>query len=392
MANTAIDAAALESAFSLFNEQSSELEKSYRELEIKVARLTRQLTASKTARHRELLEKERLSKRLSRLLEVLPGAVIVLDGNGVVRERNTRAREFLNSPLTGHAWQQIVRREFCPGDSTDGELRLNDGRWLSLSRDTLQQDDEEILLLTDITETRRTSELLQRQQRLSGIGEMMAKLGHQIRTPLAAALLYASQLGDSAPARQRKTISRIMQRLHDLRDTVDDLLCYAGGAKRSEQPVSALALLEDVVASVTPQLGPRDSVRIELREPDIVFEANGEALKGALGNLVTNSLQSCDGAAEIELGAVRSSDQVFLTVTDNGPGIPTDIRERVFEPFYSTRPQGTGLGLAVVRSVAEAHDGDVLLDSGSSGTTVAMCLPQQQVDVAAKMMANHRYA
>ena len=392
MANAPINAAALESAFSQFNEQSNELEKSYRELEGKVTQLTCQLTASQSARHRELLEKEFLSNRLSRMLEVLPGAIIVIDEHGVIRERNTRSSQFLGSPLLGHAWREIARREFCPGESTDGELRLKGGRWLSLSRQTLGEQGEEILLLTDITETRRMSELMQRQQRLSGIGEMMAKLGHQIRTPLAAALLYASQLGDTATANQRKSISRIMQRLHDLRDTVDDLLYYAGGAKRSGEPVNASNLLKEVLASVSPQLTTCDSINIELSEPDIIFEANGEALKGALSNLVTNSLQSCTEEARIELAAIRSSDQVFLTVTDNGPGIPEENRERVFEPFFTTRPQGTGLGLAVVRSVAEAHDGEVLLDSGPSGTTVAICLPQHQADVAARIMAKQEYA
>jgi two-component system sensor histidine kinase FlrB len=98
-------------------------------------------------------------------------------------------------------------------------------------------------------------------------------------------------------------------------------------------------------------------------------------LKGALLNLVNNALQACGANARIELGAVRSNNQICLTVTDNGDGISDEIRSRIFEPFFTTRPQGTGLGLAVVRSVADVHNGEVLVDSGPKGTTFAICLP-----------------
>ena len=131
--------------------------------------------------------------------------------------------------------------------------------------------------------------------------------------------------------------------------------------------------------TIGPQLEPKVQLIVDVVDPGLIIEINGTALKGALLNLVGNAVQACSDSPRVELGAVRSNNQICLTVTDNGDGIPDDIRRRVFEPFFTTRPQGTGLGLAVVRSVAEAHNGEVLVDSSSMGTTFAICLPATTV-------------
>jgi len=99
---------------------------------------------TETALIRELIEKERLSKKLARTLETLPGAVIVLDGDGIVREQNSKAPKLLNRPLLGLAWSEIVRRECTPCATLSGDLDLRDGRSLSLSRQPLGDEPGEI--------------------------------------------------------------------------------------------------------------------------------------------------------------------------------------------------------------------------------------------------------
>jgi two-component system sensor histidine kinase FlrB len=366
---------ALESAFDAFNQQSSRLEASYRGLQDQVALLSAQLAAAERAELQQLLEKERLGNRLARLLETLPAAVIVIDGEGIIRECNKLAEELLNTPLLGCAWSVIVQREFCRGASLDGELKLNDGRWLNLSRRSLDSEPGDILLLADITESRRTAELLQRSERLSGIGEMTAQLGHQIRTPLASALLYASQLDEAGTPEQKEVAGNIARRLRDLGSIVDDMLNYASGAKKNGEYINVSELLHDVAESIAPQLKKGSQLRIEIVDSSLNIIGNRDALKGALLNLVCNAGQACEDQPIIELCGLRSGDRVCLTVTDNGKGISEDIRFRLFEPFFTTRPQGTGLGLAVVRSVAEAHAGEVLLECGPQGTAFSLCLP-----------------
>lgn len=376
MAATATNSEALESAFHAFNQHSTVLEESYRDLQQRLTALTGELVAARTSRHADLVDKERLADRLAQLLEALPGAIIVIDGKGVILDRNSKASEILDRPLRGCAWSSIVRREFCAGASADGDLRLKDGRWLNLSRRQLSGEQGEILLLTDISESRRTSDLLQRQERLSCIGEMTASYAHQIRTPLASALLYASKLGRETED-QRKVADKISDRLTDVGRMVNDMLDFAGGTRRTDASIRVADLLEDVISAIEPQLGENCRLTTTLADAELTVEANADALKGALLNLIDNAFHACPADACIELSAMRSATQVVLTVTDNGHGVPDEIRARIFDPFFTTRPQGTGLGLAVVRSVVSAHYGEVLFDSGPQGTTFAICLPAQ---------------
>jgi two-component system sensor histidine kinase FlrB len=373
---TAFDAEALQSAFARFNRHSGRLEASYRELKAQVATLTRELKAERTARRRELLDRERLGGRLAGMLEALPAAVLVIDGAGIIRESNRKALELLDTPLLGCPWSDIVRREFCAGRSADGELKLRDGRWLSLARRKLENEPGEILLLSDVTESRRMSELMHRHQRLSAIGEMTASLAHQIRTPLTCALLLASQLEKKRNAAERRVATgKITARLQELAGMVDDMLRFAGGVKRTGDRISIAELFAEVMGDVVPRLGRSVRVTSEVPENGLAVVGNRGALKGALLNLVENAVQACEADGRVELSACRGSDSVCLAVSDNGHGIRKEVRSRLFEPFFTTRPQGTGLGLAVVRAVAEAHEGQVLCHSGPGGTLFAVCIP-----------------
>lgn len=369
-----IDEERLRYAFDAFNERSSVLETSYRALQTQVESLTRELKLAERARRSERAEKKRLADRLSNTLDALPGAIVVLDGDGVVTETNGRAVELLHEPLAGCAWSEIVRREFCETGLVDGDLCLSDGRWLNLSRQPLGAESGEVLLLADVSESRRTAELLQRRERLSSIGEMTARLAHQLRTPLASALLYTGQLGGSPDSRS-KAAAKIRARLGELSRMVDDMLCYAGGARRGGETFAVCDLYGSIVDAIGLEAGAA-AIESQLRDPDLAVDGNRDAIKGALLNLIDNARQAAGAGARVVLGAERVGASVCLTVSDNGPGIPAPIAERIFEPFFTTRPQGTGLGLAVVRAVAEAHDGEVIVDSGPGGTTVALCLPQ----------------
>ena len=199
---------------------------------------------------------------------------------------------------------------------------------------------------------------------------MAATLAHQIRTPLSAALLYASNAANPGlvPVRRDDLLGRAIGCLNDLEQLVSDMLGFARGATASNAPVALADIALAVTNAAHALLRPGQQLQVTTPPANAVVCGNRAALVGAVLNLVTNALQASGQSASVRLETLIDGSVAEVRVTDNGPGVPTALRQRIFEPFFTTRPQGTGLGLAVVRSVAEAHGGEVRVESqdGSS--------------------------
>ncbi|HQR96931.1 MAG TPA: PAS domain-containing protein, partial [Thiotrichales bacterium] len=183
----------LEEAFALFNATSEQLAQSYHALQHQVVELTQELAQARSERLLQLAEKERVADRLARLLTLLPAAVLVLDQMGKITEVNATAQQWLSVPLQGQYWQQVLSSVGVRSEVA-GDWLLPDQRILNVSETPLDKALGKIVLLMDVTEQRTLASQLSQHQRLRSMGEMAASLAHQIRTPLAAALLYASQL------------------------------------------------------------------------------------------------------------------------------------------------------------------------------------------------------
>jgi two-component system sensor histidine kinase FlrB len=237
----------------------------------------------------------------------------------------------------------------------------------------------EVVLLTDVTESHLMQVFLTRQQRLLTLGELAAGLAHQIRTPLAAALLYASQM--TLPGRNLPDLARCAEKtvgsLKQLDKLVNDMLAFAHGGNAREV-VSVSALLEQVAQWLRPALRRGLRVTISTQAPDLMVRANAPSLVSAVLNLATNALQAATAELDLQLLARRTAQgRAQIVVSDNGPGVPAHIRERIFEPFFTTRARGNGIGLAIVKSVVEAHQGTVSLAQVSVGATFIIDLPAE---------------
>ncbi len=362
----------LTAAFRAFGSVSEQLSGAFDSLRSQVAQLRLELGEAHAG-------KEHLAARLSALVEGLPGGVLVLDSLGDIQESNPAAVALLGEPLRGLPFSAVLERAAVNAGAVGEHTELRTGRFVNLSRRDLQHDGE-VVLLTDVTEVHLMQVFLARQQRLLTLGELAAGLAHQIRTPLAAALLYASQM--SMPDRSAQDLSRCAQRtvdsLKQLDKLVNDMLAFAhGGAAR--EAVSVSALLEQVAQWLRPAL--RRGVRLTIRTqaPELMVRANAPSLVSAVLNLATNALQATSSDLDLELLARRAApDRAQIVVSDNGPGVPAHIRERIFEPFFTTRARGNGIGLAIVKSVVEAHRGSVRLAESSRGATFVIDLPAEE--------------
>ncbi|MBP1139587.1 two-component system sensor histidine kinase FlrB [Pseudomonas sp. PvP009] len=367
----------LEQAFSLFNQMSAQLTNSYGVLEARVTELKGELAHAGAQRLQELAEKERLANRLQNLLDLLPGGVIVIDGMGVVREANPAAIDLLGQPLLGMLWRHVISRCFAPREDDGHEVSLKDGRRLSIATRSLDAEPGQLVLINDLTETRHLQEQLARHERLSSLGRMVASLAHQIRTPLSAAMIYASHLTErELPVEtQQRFAARLKDRLHELEHQVRDMLVFARGELPLTDRLTPGALFQALQnAAATHVQGL--AVRWQCDSIDGELLCNRDTLVGALLNLIENAVQASAGRTLLKVHAYSRGNELRICFSDNGSGIDKAGLARIGEPFFTTKTTGTGLGLAVVTAVSRAHQGRVhYLSRVGRGTCVIISLP-----------------
>ena len=367
----------LEQAFSLFNQMSAQLTDSYGHLEARVTELKGELAQAGVQRIQELAEKERLANRLQNLLDLLPGGVIVIDGMGVVREANPAAIDLQGQPLLGMLWQHVISRCFAPREDDGHEISLKDGRRLSISTRSLDAEPGQLVLLNDLTETRRLQEQLARHERLSSLGRMVASLAHQIRTPLSAAMIYASHLTEQElPVEtQQRFAGRLKERLHELEHQVRDMLVFARGELPLTDRIAPGALFQALQNAAATHL-QGVAVRWQCDSVDGELLCNRDTLVGALLNLVENAVQASAGRTRLKVHVYSRGNTLRLCISDNGSGMDQAALARIGEPFFTTKTTGTGLGLAVVTAVTRAHQGGVQYRSRvGRGTCAIVSLP-----------------
>jgi two-component system sensor histidine kinase FlrB len=356
---TGIDTARLAEAFQIFNLASEELASAYSRLEGQVAALT---------------------ERMTLLLEALPAGVVVLDASGRAVEANAAAVRLLGRTPVGTSWPEFETR-FSATD-TPGEHGVEDRR-LAVTVTPLDSAGGRIVLLHDVTETHRLRVQAERHERLAAMGEMAAQLAHQLRTPLAAALLYAGNLEipDIAEATRISVAQKTVGRLKHLERLIQDTLLFARGEVLGRETFPVAELLSELGHTFEPLARSRNvEFQIDTAFDDAQLTGNRKALTGALTNLVENAFQAVDSGGRVTLASSCTGDLVILAVRDNGRGMTADVAARLFEPFFTTRSEGTGLGLAIARGVARAHGGaiDVRSEPGI-GTEFVITLPVVQL-------------
>ncbi len=373
----------LEDAFQMFNQLSQTLADSYGDLQTQVEHLSSELAKARSERLKQLAEKELIANRLERLLDTLPAGIVVLDSNGCINQANPVAHDMLGEDLYGQVWNQVAQQAFL----TDGdELRLQDGRWISLSVRSLEAEPGKIILITDVTETHTLQAIVSRQQRLTSLGEVIASLAHQIRTPLATALLYLSNLThpDAQSGDRVHYAEKARDRLHHLERMVNDMLVFARGEVSDSECFDAAAFLEEFRQILEPQLAEsRATLSIHNLAAGASLCGNRDALLSAFHNIANNALESCiDGLVLEIVMSLTDTGGIEFSFRDNGSGIAEDIRDRVLEPFFTTRTSGTGLGLAVVSATVSSFNGKLDLQSEQGvGTLISITLPMMNKDM-----------
>lgn len=287
----------------------------------------------------------------------------MLDAQGTITKTNPMAEELLQQKLPGNNWSVVMSEHFAQGMTDYGEVTLKNGKHVTLSRRSLDAEPGQIVLLMDVSDQHELKTVLNRQDRLAAMGEMAASLAHQIRTPLTTALLYASNFQkESLSQHDRERMSvKVVERLKHLEHMVNDMLRFTRGSSFVVATIELSGLLDEFRKIIEPQMEQVEG-HLTLPSPVQPLQLLGDqdALVGVLLNLANNSIQAAGKNVSIDINIKEIKDgQVVLLIKDNGPGISAEIAEKIFTPFFTTRTEGTGLGLAVAEATMRAHHGGI---------------------------------
>jgi PAS domain S-box-containing protein len=394
------EAAALQEAFDRFCEQTARLQVAYEELKEEAERVNLELEEANRQLERRLRELDEAYNFQSSILESIPSAVVVTDLEGVVRTWNAAAET-----MWGAGREQALGRSFREVMGAHGDLLAGvlEGR---RRRETLRRElggpEPRVISSTaclvedsagrpigavqvdrDMTRLCELESRLHHHEKLADLGKMAAGLAHEIRKPLNGIKGFASLLDRKLEpeAADRRYVGNIMGAADRLNDMLGRLLDFARPDRlrtgRCDLRAEAESVLEFVRAE---QADSPAELTLEVPEEARYVTADADKLKQVLLNLVKNGVEALDGPGRVGICSEAEPDGgVRVSVRDTGRGMAPEEAARVLDPFYSTRPGGTGLGLAVVDRILQLHGTQLEVKSRpGAGTSMEFVLPRDR--------------
>jgi len=232
-----------------------------------------------------------------------------------------------------------------------------------------------------LSELRLTQEELVRKERLATLGQLASSVGHELRNPLgvmANAVYYLEAVQTDPPAKVKEYLGILRKQVFVSEKIVSDLLDFA----RVKPPQRAHVTVAELVDEALARVSVPERVRVEREVPDDLASADVDPMQVAqiLLNLLTNAVQAVeDQGGSLSIRGVADGAFVRIAVSDDGVGVPAADRDRIFEPLFTTKARGIGLGLSVSRSLARTNGGDLILaPEDGSGTTFVLDLPKAE--------------
>jgi two-component system, LuxR family, sensor kinase FixL len=228
-------------------------------------------------------------------------------------------------------------------------------------------------ILHDLTARVQLESKLREQAALTRLGQMAAVVAHEVKNPLTGIRGAVQIIGSRLPpgSRDGEVIKEIVSRIDALNDLMKDLLLFARPPQPRLAPVDPMSVLATVVGLVR-QDPTASEVAIEVAGSSPAISADAELLKLILQNLLLNAVHAMQGKGSIQMSVGTANAMCTITVADSGPGIPPEVREKLFTPFFTTKSRGTGLGLSTARRFIEAQGGSIEIECPPAGGTTAI--------------------
>lgn len=239
----------------------------------------------------------------------------------------------------------------------------------------------------------RTAELVEThkqlvtQERIAALGRTAAQVAHEVKNPLAGLLLYALHLKSTATnlsASDAGLVDKIVDTINHLNSRVEQILGFARPVSLNLHSGNLNKMVNDVLELLRPQL-TANNVDVKLSLDQHAYGMLDDAsIRGALMNLMLNAIEAMRDGGTLSIATRQSGETVELEISDTGPGIGEEEARKIFEPFYTTKEQGLGLGMPYAKRIIDQHGGKVLVNSRlGEGTTISITLPAAQKEAAA---------
>jgi two-component system sensor histidine kinase FlrB len=367
---------------------------SYQALERRAQRVEQDLARANDALEAKVAELDAVNANLAAILDALPTGVVVRDASGRVVRVNQAALEVLGAKANQvhtHSAALFGEQVRADGDWSEREIVRDDGRHLVIARrrttvalpangarpaDTLGS----IEILDDRTQLAELHERLHSLDKLAALGNMAGGIAHELRNPMTAIGGFAALLHKSlAPAsEEQRWAALIVAGCANAECILASMLTLASPSKLTLETIEPAELAQAAIEQVRGELTDASQWRIECSVEAAPFVGDRIKLRQTLRNLLSNAIHAQPGGGAVALELIRERTEIVLRVSDAGPGIAPELRRRVLEPFFTTRAQGTGLGLALVVQIAELHGGRVEISPRPSqlgGAQVALRIP-----------------
>jgi len=243
-----------------------------------------------------------------------------------------------------------------------------------------------VAILRDISEEKRFQDRLHRVDRLAAVGEMGAGIAHEVNNALAVIFAHTAGANAASPEELKDALKHVDNQAHRIAAIVRGVLDFARPHTPQRSPADIVEItrktLEMIVHDVARGRG-RVETAFDTDLPRVLADA--QQIQQVLLNLFKNALQATpvDAVLELRVEVRGVGDQILVRVTDNGPGIDAEMQQRIFDPFFSTKTEGSGLGLSVSYAIAQAHGGDLRVESEvGKGTTFTLSIPIDQISAA----------